>query len=231
MSTSGVTTYQLTASDLINAAYRKTGVMAKGQTADTEELTYGLQALNLIIPQLRTLGLQLWKLSASTLTLVTNTNTYTLAQPNKPAKIHQAWITPTTSGTKIPVEVVSIFNMNMLPDTSSGTPVKLSYVPGNTSGTITIWPKPSATVVSNYTLYYEEIDEIQIVSSLTETVDFPSEWHQALVWGVASQLAIELNVPLQDRQYIDSQYAKAVELAELGGQENASLFVQPNLER
>jgi hypothetical protein len=227
MSTSGQTTYQLTGLDLINAAYRKTGVMGKGQTADTEELVYGLEAFNLVLTQLRGRGMQLWKLIKSTLPIAVDTATYSLSQPNKPNKIQQMWISPNNSGTNIPIELTSIFNYNILPTSTSGVPVKASYIPGNSTGTISIWPKPSASVVSSYTLYYVGVEEIQILTNATQTVDLPNEWQMALIWGIAAELAIELNVPLADRSEIRKIYENAVLLAEEGGQENASLYVQP----
>lgn len=230
MSTSGVTTYQLTAEQLINAAYRKTGIMGKGQVADSEELEYGLQALNLIIPALRTRGMQLWKLNTRTLPLVADTQEYTVTQPNKAFKIHEAWILPGTTGSKIPVEQISVFNYNILPTTSSGTPVKIAYTPKNTTGTIYIWPKPSTTVASTYTFQYVSLDELEVVTDTSQTLDFPSEWHLALVWAIAAQLAIELNVPIQDRQEIKKNYEEAVILAESGGTEEASIYVQPRMD-
>lgn len=230
MATSGITTYQLTAEQLINAAYRKTGIMGKGQVADAEELDYGLQALNLLITTLRTRGMQLWKLESVTLPMVVDTQEYTISQPSKAFKIHEAWVLPGSTGTKIPVEQISYFDYNILPTTSSGVPVKISYLPKNTSGTIYIWPKPSATVASTYTFTYVALKELEVVTSVSQTLDFPSEWHMALVWGVAAQLAIELNVPIQDRADIKKNYEEAAMIAESGGTEEAPLYVQPRMD-
>ena len=231
MATSGISTYQLTANDLINAGYRKTGVMAKGQVADTEELTYGLQALNMVIAALRTKGLQLWKLESNTLAMVADQSAYTLSQPSKPAKIHQAWVTPSNSGTKIPLEVISIFNYNLLPNTSSGVPVKVSYQPLNTTGIVSLWPKPSSATVSAYTLYYESVEELEVVTVDTQNIDFPSEWYETIVYGIANQLSTEMNVPISDRQEIERKFEKALLNVLEGSGEEASLFVQPVLDR
>jgi hypothetical protein len=231
MSTSGITTYQLTANQIINAAMRKIGIMAKGQVADTEELTVGLQALNALITMLRVKGMQLWKLTTATLTLVTDTQTYTLTQPNKPFKVLQAWISPTSSGSKIPVEITSLFNYNLLPSTSSGVPIKLAYTPGNTTGVISVWPKPTTTIVSGYTFYYTYQKEFDIVSTDSETLDFPAEWTNALIYGTAYLIAGESNVPLQDRQMLKKDFDDFVGMAQEGGTEDASLFFQPYTDR
>ncbi|HET8688130.1 MAG TPA: hypothetical protein VFM18_15960, partial [Methanosarcina sp.] len=70
MTTSGVTTYSRTAQQVIEAAYRKLGIMAKAQTVDADELTIGTETLNLAIAELRTKGLNLWKLQSVVLPLV-----------------------------------------------------------------------------------------------------------------------------------------------------------------
>ena len=227
MSVSGVTTYQLTANQIVNAAMRKIGIMAKGQVADAEELTYGIQALNTLIPILRTRGMPLWKLTKATLSLVANTTTYTISQPNKAFKINQAWITPNNSGTNIPVELESIFNYNLLPTTSSGVPIKLAYIPANTTGTLSVWPAPSAAVVSTYTFYYMYQDEFDIIVSDTDTVDFPAEWHLPLIYGLAYLISGESNVPIQDRQELQSNFDKFTLMAEDNAGENASIMFQP----
>lgn len=231
MSVSGITTYQLTGNEIVNAAMRKIGIMAKGQVADAEELLYGLQALNIMISTLRTRGMQLWKQVTTTLPLVTSTQTYTLTQPNKPFKVLQAWITPGTTGSKIPVLEESIFNINLLPNTSTGVPVKFAYIPRNTDGVVTLWPAPSATVASTYTFNYVYQDELDIITDGTQTLDFPSEWQLPLIYGTAMLIAPESNVPLQDRQQLASEWSKWVEMAEENASENASFYFQPDRNR
>lgn len=230
MAVSGITTYQLTGNDIVNAAMRKIGIMAKGQVADTEELLYGLQALNTLIPTLRNRGMQLWKQVTTTLPLVAGSQTYTLSQPNKPSKILQAWISP-GSGSKIPVLEESIFNINILPSTSSGVPVKFAYIPRNTDGVVTLWPMPSATVASIYTFSYVYQDELDVVTDGSQTLDFPAEWQLPLIYGVASLIAPESNVPIQDRQQLDAAFERYVSMAEENTGENASIYFEPDRTR
>lgn len=231
MTTSGVTTYTRTAQQVVEAAYRKIGIMAKGQTIEADELAIGIETLNLAIAELRTKGLNLWKLQSVVIPLVANQSVYVLPQPNKPYKIHQAWLLDNASRTKIPLNIISIFNYNTLPLSTSGTPVQLVYTPGNTDGTITLWPSPQAAVVSNKTFYISVEQELQIITDASETLDIPTEWSNAVIYYLASLITNENNIPIQDRKDLDQRAQEHIQLAMESGQENASLFFQPVLSR
>lgn len=232
MSTSGVTAYALTVRQAVDTAMRKTGIMALGQsTADDStgsEFTEGLQALNLAVAELRGEGLNLWKVTNSTLTMVAGQNEYTLTQPNKYNKIHQAWLQDNTSGSKIPIEIISIFNYNMLPlSASNGFPVKLAYQNRNTDGVISIWPSPGSGTISNKTLHISGEVELQIATDPNQTLDFPTEWINAVIYLTALNLAVENNVPLQDRTKLAEETRMHIDMAKNAHSENTSLYFQP----
>ncbi|HET8689180.1 MAG TPA: hypothetical protein VFM18_21420 [Methanosarcina sp.] len=231
MTTSGVTTYTRTAQQVVEAAYRKLGIMAKAQTVDSDEVTIGIETLNLAIAELRTKGLNLWKLQSVILPMVAGQTDYVLPQPNKPYKVYQAWLLDNISKTKIPLNPISIFNYNTLPLSTNGTPVQIVYTPGNTDGTIKLWPAPEASVVANKTLYITIEQELQIVVDPTDTIDIPTEWYNALIYYLASLLTNENNIPITDRKDLDERAAEHIQFAMEAGQENASLFFQPMLIR
>lgn len=231
MATSGITTYTRTVQQVVDAAYRKTGIMAKGQTADGTELTEGIEALNLVIAELRGEGLNLWKLTNTTLTMVAGQAEYTLAQPNKLAKLYQAWLQDNSSQSKIPLNVVSIFNYNFFPLGNNGTPVQIVYEPKNSSGKITLWPAPNATILSTKTLHLVGETEVEVATDAAQTIDFPTEWYNTVIYYTALSLAVENNVPLQDRSKLAEEAKMHLEMAKATNNENASLFFQPVLSR
>ncbi len=232
MSTSGVTTYSRTAQQVIDAAYRKTGVMAKGQSADAEELSIGIETLNLAIAELRTYGLNLWKVQTVTLPIVAGTATYTLTQPAKPNKVLQGWAEDIVNpSSKIPLEIVSVFNYNKLPLNSNGTPVQLTYIPGKTFGTVTLWPSPNTTTVNTKNIKLVVEGELELITDAGQDIDIPTEWYNAVIYYLSSLLTNELNVPIQDRDEIQKKAMYHIELAQEAGQENASLFFQPIVSR
>lgn len=231
MATSGITTYTRTVQQVVDAAYRKTGIMAKGQTADGTELTEGIEALNLVIAELRGEGLNLWKLINTTLTMVAGQAEYTLAQPNKLAKLYQAWLQDNSSQSKIPLNVVSIFNYNFFPLGNNGTPVQIVYEPKNSSGKITLWPAPNSTILSTKTLHLVGETELEVATDAAQTIDFPTEWYNTVIYYTALSLAVENNVPLQDRSKLAEEAKMHLEMAKATNNENASLFFQPVLSR
>lgn len=231
MATSGITTYTRTVQQVVDAAYRKTGIMAKGQSADATELSEGIEALNLVIAELRGEGLNLWKLTNTTLTMVAGQAEYVLTQPNKLTKLYQAWLQDNSSQSKIPLNVVSIFNYNFFPLGNNGTPVQIVYEPLLGSGKIILWPAPNATVLSTKTLHLVGETELEIATAASQTIDFPTEWYNAVIYYTGLALAVENNVPLQDRSKLAEEAKMHLDMAKATNNENASLFFQPVLSR
>lgn len=229
MALSGVTTYQLTGTQIINTALRKLAVLPKGVSADTEDISVGLEALNLLIPSYQTQGLQLWKRIDYNVPLVAGQETYVLVQPNKPASIEQAYLEDINSGSRIPIEVISHYNYTRLPNSSSGMPVQMSYQPLNNSGVINIWPKPDTSAVTNKELYIVSQEEFQILTDASQTIDMPREWQLAVVYGLAVLLAPEFSIPLADRQKLEQESEKILQRTLEGTGENASFFIQPDM--
>lgn len=66
-----------------------------------------------------------------------------------------------------------------------GTPIQAYYQRGRDSGTMFLWNTPSSSVpVINFT--YERA--IQIMEGLNDTLDFPEEWHEAIISNLAVKL-------------------------------------------
>lgn len=231
MATSGITTYTRTVQQVVDAAYRKTGIMAKGQTADATELSEGIEALNLVIAELRGEGMNLWKVSETTLTMVATQARYTLTQPTKLFKLHQAWLQDNASSSKIPLNIVSVFNYNFFPLGTNGTPVQIVYEPQNTTGQLILWPAPDASAVANKTLHLMGESEIEIATDAAQTIDFPTEWYNAVIYFTGLALAVENNVPLMDRSKLLEEAKMHLEMAKATGNENAGFFLQPVLSR
>jgi len=78
MATSGNTIKLLTRDDIINSALRKLVVISEGTTASASQLTTGAEALNIIVSEFRTFGMQVWARSDMNITLVSGQGTYTI---------------------------------------------------------------------------------------------------------------------------------------------------------
>lgn len=224
MSTSGSTSYESNRDNIIKAALRKCGVLAEGETPSTESTTNCTQALNNIVVRFATLGMPLWKRTELSVTIVAGTSTYTV---NNSLKAPQVILRDTTGGVQYELIPKSRYDYNRLPSNTSGTPVHFTFNPNLENGTLTVWPTPDSTAATNKSLlvvYQKEFDEF--VSS-TDTPDFPSYWTDALIYELAVNIAPEYGVPLQDRQALKQEAAAYLAQAQGYGDEEDSLYIQP----
>lgn len=231
MSTSGTTTWKLNRNEIISAALRKLGVLSGGSSPETYQITDGTQALNALVKGLETDGMPVWSIKSYTFTVTSGTAAYSIGigktlNTAKPLKVIQAWRNQGTSYSNVPMNVYTNYNYDILPlVNSSGTPVNLYYQPLREEGTINLWPKPSDSVTT-ITLRYQA--PFEDMTGSTDDLDFPSEWTEAVIYLLASRLAPEYGVPLQDRQLLKKEADELHALALSFGTEEGSLFFQPD---
>jgi len=227
MAISGINYNQLTRDQMITASLRKLGVLAEGQTPSAQNLADATVAFNSVIAELRTVGNPLWARVEYTFTPVTNVytigNGYTL-NTDYPVRLYHAYRTEVN--VRIPMDIVAKEDFSHLPTNSAGSPLKLCYTPGINVGTIELWPTPLSTSTATVTLVYQRPYDYMINS--TDTLDFPEEWYNAIIYRVAVLLAPEWGVALPDRQLLETQADKAMAIVLGGGQEDASIYFSPD---
>jgi len=232
MATSGVTTLSLTRDQLVTAAIRKLGVVAQGQTPDSEAITNGAQALNLRIAQFRKRGLHLWKRREYSFSPTAGVASYSIGTGQAlstayPLHIIQAYKTILNGTTKIPMEVISDWNYNRLPSgINTGAPIQLTYQPKVAQGTIKLWPTPDAASSANTTITVIYFAPVEVFTTGVETLDMPEEWYLPVVYYTALDLAPEWGIPLPDRQLLSKEAKEVLESAEENSGEDASIFFQ-----
>ena len=222
--------YQLTRNELIEAALRKLAVLAEGQTPSTQNYADADKALNLIIAQYRALGMPLWARAEYTFTPTTSSYNIGSGQTlntSFPVKMLQAYRTETN--TKIDMDIVPKEEFNILPNGSSGSPIKLSYQPYVNYGTIYLWPAPTSTNTATITLVYTR--PLTYTTLATDVLDMPEEWQQAVVYALAVALSPEWSIPLPDRQFLKQEAKEYLDNAASVGQDVGSFFVLPAREQ
>jgi len=230
MSTSGTYTWTMTLQSLVNAALRKLAVLSGGSSPETYEVTNATEALNAMLVGLQTQGLPVWKMTQLSFTTVGGQHTYTIGAGQgidsiMPLKVVQAWRS-TNGQANIPVNVYTNYNYNLLPQiTSSGTPVNLYYQPLEVYGQVHLWPTPQDTT-NLITIRYQA--QFSDMVNLTDEIDFPRYWYEAIIYGLASRLAPEYGIALQDRAVIEAQAERFKQDALSYGQEEGSMFFQPD---
>lgn len=231
MSTSGVTSYQLVQTDIINAALRKLGALADGQTATPTQTANAAMALNMLIAEFRSMGMPLWARLSFSFSPIAGKSVYTIGLGTYdfnqvfPLHVLQAYRQDSGNATKVQIDVTPNFDFNLFPTNSGGTPIRLSYQPFINYGQISVWPTPDANAASQTTLTIVYHSPFQYFINSTDTMAFPEEWYNAVVYSLAMNLAPEYTLPIADRELLIKQAQEHVDRAKENGAEDGSLFV------
>jgi len=235
MTTSGQTIIEMSTATIVAAALRKIGALSLGQNPDATETANATEALNNLVAEFQTLGMPLWARKTYSPALTVGVGQYTVGVGqtwNTPffLKVLQAWLVTTTGGSKQELYPNAIDTFNRLPTQqgASGSPSQYMYQPFINFGQFNIWPLPDATTVSTKTLTISYMAPFDGFVGTTDTPYFPREWNNALIYGLASLLAPEYGIPLNDQGHLLKLAEMHKELALDFGMENASLTLQPN---
>lgn len=235
MTTSGNTVYQLSRNDIILAAHKKMGIVAKGQDIETDDYTNGALQLNVLIAWLRTKGMPLWARKTYTFTPVLDTYSYNIGIGQTfntvfPLKLLQAYrIDSPTNGARIQMDILPDYNFNILPQqNNTGSPIQITYQPLINYGILKVWPTPDAGSVTNDTITIVYTAPFEYFSAATDTMAFPEEWYNPLIYYLAVQLSPEWGIPLQDRQKLQSEAEMFLQGVLDFGAEESSIFLQPD---
>jgi hypothetical protein len=241
---SGDSTWTLQQQQIINAAFRKIGVLVDGASYTTTQYTGASEALNNLVFSLYAMGMPLWAINTTFFTLTEGQTAYNVGQftntippggtqPNlaisAPLKILQAWSRDMNSETDIPMNIYTQYNYNLLSTKiNQGYPVHLWYQPFNQSGTITIWPAPDSYSASNRVIYFTYQRAFNQFDAITDGADFPQVWLEPLIYSLAHRLSPEYGLPLSEQDKLNETANALIENALSFGTEEGSFFIQPD---
>lgn len=238
MALSGDTTWTMTQSSIVNAAFRKIGELSDGSTPTPTQITNANEALNNIVFSLYAQGMPLWAMTTTFFTPVLGQTSYSVGittgtQANlvipAPLKITQGWSRDLTSNTDIPLNIYTQYNYNLLSTKiNTGYPVHLWYQPGNQTGTITIWPAPDSYTATNRVIYFVYQRPFDQFDNTTDTPDFPQVWLEPLIYSLAHRLAPEFGLPLAEQDKLNEMASSLITNALSFGTEEGSFFIQPD---
>lgn len=237
MATSGTTTYQLTRNQILDAAISTLGVLARGQTPDSEDYDKAAVKLNMLLAKYRTKQLPLWKRTEYTFSLQDSVSSYTIGSGQMlsttfPLKMLEAWAIPTGGNTPVSIELVANSEYNQLPtNTSSGMPLKMTYQPLVNRGVMKIWPVPNSSAATAYTIKIVYQAPFEYFTSSSETMDLPEEYYLPLVYDLAVLIAPDWGLPLEDRRALREEAEKYMNEIQSFGEEDASWFFQVDRRR
>jgi len=237
MSTS---TYSITRDEIILTALRKLGAVEPGDTAatiDSNIVTNCAQALNLMVKQWMTEGIKLWTVIEYTITPVTNQSEYIIGPSgpdlvaDRPLRLIQGVIRniAVTPYVDTPLQILSKQEyMTLGSKFSTGIANSVYLNPGSTSASVKLFLTPDVATSTNYVIILTCQRPIYDISTATTVPDFPNEWMQALVWGLADQLSLEFGLPINHRQEVMLRAEKYKDQLTSWDVENESTFFQPD---
>lgn len=230
MSTSGTTIFSLKRDEIINAALRKISVLSGGSSPAAYEVANAAQALNSMVKSFAADGMPLWAVQIVGFYPTAGLKGYNAGPGlainiSKPLRILQAWRLDTPTSMNVPIQLLPIYDYNLLPaNSASGVPISMTYLPQDTYGTINLWPAPINSTTQVIFTFLKPFDDF---NASTDDLDFPSYWTDAIIYGLAWRLCGEYGVPVPDRQVLAKEaemfHQKALEF----GYEDGSLFIQP----
>jgi hypothetical protein len=245
MSTSGVYTYSTNRDAVILAAGRKINIIGDFETPpDTDPRMVSLiTALNPLIKQMMTYGMPVWAITEqlipfsqlATIAGVSIGLTGQTINSVAPLKVIQALrvdnLQPTTPNT-VPMFVYTYEDYELLNNKGAqGAPVHCFYQPLRNSGVIKVWPLPDPTYWQvNGSLYIRYQRPVQDFTAATDEPDFPIEWNQTLIYGLAWNVGHEYGVDKEKMDDMKGMYLFCKEEVLSFGTEEGSLFLQPRQE-
>ena len=239
--------YTITRDQIITLALRKLGVLEIGSTPDADTISNASMSFNLLIKQLSTEGLKLWKISELIIPLTSNQAAYTLggtgsalmydslnptvAITDKPLKVIQGFYRniQTTPYIDTPVMVMSKQEYTTLGSKySTGTANTIFYDPRKLNGILYVYLTPDINAQTNIQMHIIAQMPLDDLNTALDVPDFPNEWMNCLVWSLADQLSLEYGVPMNARQEITQRAVAYKGLLVDWDVEASSTFFQPD---
>lgn len=235
MAVSGSTDFSVNRDQLIKDSLELIGAKAPDESMTDSELQSASRTLNMMLKTWQTDGLQLWQRRSLSVTLIADTASYALGPggatvTGRPLKILKVMRKNSSS----PASEVEVFKLSQseyqeqTPKLTTGVPVSYYYDPQLTNGNLYIWPAPSSTEVSEYTLevlYQKPSDDMD---AATDDFEFPQEWFETIKYGLAIRLAPIYGLPIEERRQLYFEFRPLKDKLEEWDQESGSIYFQPN---
>ena len=231
MATSGSTDFSLTRDNIIRRAYSKIGKGTEGQDLSDYQIDVASDSLNMMVKTWQSAGLNLWKKIEGEFSLVKGRAEYRLGPggdyKTRPLRILSARRKDNTN-IEIPMSRLGREEYDDYPNkTVQGVPTQYYYLPLLTKGQFVVWPTPSSAVqkvVFTGTVQIEDFD------AANNDPDFPQEWLETIVYGLASRLIDDFGAPPGVANRVIARAELLYDDLLGWDQENASIYFQPAYE-
>jgi len=111
---------------------------------------------------------------------------------------------------------------------TSGIPVNFYYDPQLDDSVLYVWPTANATFAKDSTLQLIVKKPFDDMDSAGDDFEFPQEWYEAIVYGLAERIAPMLGYPMPDRQLLKMEASQYLDLALSSDHEQTDVTFLPN---
>lgn len=189
MALSGTITYSLTASDAIDFALQKLGIIGGGESPNADDGATALMQLNLMLKSWAMQGPNLWGRAEQTVTLIDGTQNYTLSP--QPATVENVRFAVDGVETR-PLTEWSRNDWDRAPiKTSEGEPVIYVVDRQRASTILTLWPIPADFTALAWTLVVSYERRLQDIATISQDIDVPQEWLETVGFNLAKKLRVD----------------------------------------
>lgn len=234
MATSNSSNFSITRDQIITGALRLVGAVALGETPSAAQISEAAETLNLMIKAWSADGMSLWAMKEYSLALTLDAATYEIGLTktvaiDKPLKITQAYLHDTSTNVDIPMRIITRDEYNRLGNkATSGQPIQIYYEPLRDYGVLHVYPPANSSAVASKQIKFTYMRPFEDFDAATDEPDFPQEWFDAVKYGLASRLAGEYGISMEDRKQLqqEAMFIKAEALS--FGTEEGSFFFSPD---
>ncbi len=196
-----------TVRELIHSALRIAGVWASGETVSASDETTALDALEDMIAEWSGDEITIPSVTIEALTLVVSQASYAIGENGspdlntvRPSDITRAYVR--SGDYDYYCSIIKEREYNLIVDkTLESRPEVIFYNPTSPNGTLYCYPVPD-TADSMYLSSYKPLKEpASMTENMLNTTEIPREYHNALKWNLACDIAPEYELPITEYMY------------------------------
>ena len=202
---------------IITTAMFQCGKLSEGQLPTSEQFARYMNNLNRMVNLWQTQGLKLWLQEDLPLTLTAGKggygNPYTIGPGGdidmvKPTRIQQGYYLDSTGQNRRPIYPLSWQEWFTLSTQQQiGSIAQYFIDKQQTFLNVYLWLVPDSTAATG-TAHFLTQQQVTNAINLTDTMNFPPEWGNALVWGLASEISTGQPMSVVDRCEAKAQEAR-----------------------